>query len=125
MTTDIPIGGDPNNDKVAFAKVVGTGEATPIGKFTLYEDTILDLRSFQFVGIITWTAANGDQLIGTTVGALTQTGTAGTTTITGGTGKLQNATGALNFKGINKGTTMAPLFDVTYDGELSIPPAKQ
>jgi len=77
---------------------VSEGTATHLGKFTREEDILLDPNTGSFTGDIFFTAANGDQLIGTVAGAFTSPTTAtGTYTFTGGTGRFENATGGADF----------------------------
>jgi hypothetical protein len=115
-TTTLTFVGEP--DLVAI--ISGAGQATHLGHFTLEED-IVTLNFPFYTGLITFTAANGDELFGETVGVLTPAGTVGITTFTGGTGRFENATGASNFIG----TAQATSFSVTYDGVISSPGANK
>ena len=83
----------------ALHHLVGTGEATQLGRFTLTSDFTVDASTAMATGTATWTAANGDQIFTTTVGqavivfpqaTITETGT-----ITGGTGRFAEASGSL------------------------------
>ena len=74
------------------------GTATHLGRFTREEDILLDPNTGSFTGDIFFTAANGDQLVGTVAGAFTSpTTAAGTYTFTGGSGRFENATGGADF----------------------------
>ena len=82
----------------ALHHLVGTGEATHLGRFTLASDFTVNSTTASAVGTATWTAANGDEIFTTTIGqavitfpmaAITET-----STITGGTGRFADASGS-------------------------------
>ena len=76
----------------------GEGEATHLGKFTRQEEILLNPENFTLTGTIVFTAADGSELHCSFAGAFTgQTTAAGTYTITGGTGRFENATGSAYF----------------------------
>jgi hypothetical protein len=77
--------------------LVGTGEATHLGRFTLISDFTVTSPPPRASGTAVWTAADGSQLFTTAVGEavvvppiLTATETH---TITGGTGRFADASG--------------------------------
>jgi len=81
----------------ALHHLVGTGNATQLGQFTLTSEFIVD--SATATGTAIWTAANGDQIFTTIAGqavirfpiaAIAETGT-----ITGGTGRFAEASGSI------------------------------
>jgi hypothetical protein len=83
----------------ALHHLVGTGEATQLGRFTLTSDFTVDSTTATAIGTAIWTAANGDQIFTTTTGqavvsfpiaTITETGT-----ITGGTGRFAEASGSI------------------------------
>lgn len=77
---------------------VSEGRATHLGRFSREEDILLDPNTGTFTGDIFFTAANGDQLVGIVAGAFTSpTEATGTYTLTGGTGRFENATGSADF----------------------------
>lgn len=71
------------------------GYATQLGRFTREEILILNPVAGSITGTIVFTAANGDQLSGLVAAQFTSATTViGTVTLTGGTGRFANATGA-------------------------------
>ena len=78
-------------------RVVGEGEATHLGHFTLTAEAVVDvsLPGAPATGRWTLTAANGDQLFATFVAyGIDPTHGHGDFTIVGGTGRFQGATGS-------------------------------
>lgn len=79
--------------------LVGTGNATHLGRFTLTHQATVVFATGTSSGTGTWTAANGDQLFTTITGQ--SVNTAGilaiveTHTITGGTGRFVGASGTI------------------------------
>jgi len=80
--------------------LVGTGNATHLGRFTLTSNFTVDTATATASGTAAWTAANGDQLFTTVTGhAVVTFPTAAITeihTITGGTGRFAEASGSLS-----------------------------
>jgi hypothetical protein len=84
----------------ALHRLSGAGEATHLGRFTLLSEfTVIPPPVSTASGTATWTAANGDQIFTTTAGhavitfpvaAITET-----QTITGGTGRFDEASGSI------------------------------
>jgi hypothetical protein len=83
----------------ALHHLVGTGEATQLGRFALSSDFTVDDETLTAVGMATWTAANGDQVFTPTTGhavvvfpiaTITETGT-----IVSGTGRFAAASGSV------------------------------
>ena len=84
----------------------GTGNATYLGKYTSHLTGEINLLTSHATGDATFTAANGDTLTTTGDGQATPTTTPGVLsivevyTITGGTGRFADATGAFTLKNI-------------------------
>jgi hypothetical protein len=79
---------------------IGTGHGTHVGAYTESGSYTVDLTTFTFVGSSTATASDGSTFSFTISGGFTgPTTLAGTTSITGGTGRFAGATGALAFTG--------------------------
>jgi hypothetical protein len=80
-------------------RLVGTGNATYLGRFTLTSDFTVDVATATAVGTAVWTAANGDQLFTTVTGEAVVTfpnaAIVETHVITGGTGRFAGASGTL------------------------------
>jgi hypothetical protein len=99
--------------------VVATGEATHLGEYTLIGNFVVDVRFGSAAGTFTIQAANGDMLFLTMEGHVVLTDFTKTIlnfTITGGTGRFEDATG--NFTAHNQlaffaGTPVNP-----YVGEI-------
>jgi hypothetical protein len=78
----------------------GGGEATHLGRFTATFHALVTLPAGTAVGEFTFVAANGDRLFATFTGQSAPTNVAGVVsiheiaTITGGTGRFENATGS-------------------------------
>jgi hypothetical protein len=71
--------------------VVGEGEASHVGRFTLNGQTAINVITGDATGVFTLTAANGDMLFLTLVVVAHPPGDF---TIVGGTGRFQGATGS-------------------------------
>jgi hypothetical protein len=96
---------------------VATGNATHLGKFTREEHILLDPNTGSFTGDITFTSADGDQLVGTITGAFTSATTAtGSYEWTGGTGRFENASGTVYFVATLSDQVH---FDVEFNGILN------
>ena len=96
--------------------VVAQGNASQLGLFTRLEEILLDPATGTFTGHIAFTAANGDLLAGTLVGAFTSATTAtGVYELTGGSGRFQGASGTAAFV---LATPDGIHFTVTFDGSL-------
>jgi hypothetical protein len=82
--------------------LVGTGNATHLGRFTLTSNFTVDTATFTASGTAAWTAANGDQLFTTVTGHAVVTfptaAIAETHTITGGTGRFAEAWGSISIE---------------------------
>ena len=105
----------PDGD-LLHVTVIGSGEATHLGRFTrvenltLYPDGSID-------GTLTFRAANGDLLIGDVLGGFTGPGTAaGTVTFTGGSGRFIDATGGYEWTGV---TLDGAHFSIVFEGDIS------
>ena len=78
----------------------GSGNGTHLGKFDYTADIVVDEITEDGAGMVTWEAANGDQLTGTTAGQIVSfefpmIGIRETQTITGGTGRFDGASGTI------------------------------
>lgn len=79
-------------------EVAATGTATRLGQFTRQEVLLLDPTTNTFAGLVTFTAANGDRLIGQVTGGFVSPTTAtGRYTFVGGTGRFSGVTGKAAF----------------------------
>ena len=112
----------PDFVPIAFA---GTGTVTHLGAVAITgNDCVLFTPPTGLIkdGVLTITAANGDQLFATIEGTevlptLEVPGTLeGTFAIVGGTGRLEGATGGGRFTGINP---FGPVVSATVDGMIS------
>ena len=83
----------------ALRHLVGTGEATHLGRFTLTGEFTISGPPPTGVGTATWTAANGDEIFTTAFGQGVVTfpvlAVVETHTITGGTGRFAGAAGSI------------------------------
>ena len=79
--------------------LVGTGDATQLGRFTLTSDFTVDTTTGIGSGTSIWTAANGDKIFTTFAGQAVITFPIATITethtITGGTGRFAEASGSI------------------------------
>jgi hypothetical protein len=82
---------------------VGTGNGTHLGRFTYTADITVDDETGDGAGTVTWTGANGDQIIASTTGRILVADfpngriTIGETQIiTGGTGRFSRASGTIS-----------------------------
>ncbi len=79
-------------------EVAATGTATRLGPFTRQEVLLLDPTTNTFAGLVSFTAANGDRLIGHVTGGFVSPTTAtGRYTFVGGTGRFTGTTGKAAF----------------------------
>ncbi len=104
----------------------GTGIGSHIGKATLLAYPTIDFRTnpISVSGTLVITAANGDEIFASFTGTRTATSSTvldftinATYTITGGTGRFQNATGS--FVGISLGTVGIHTGTASYEGYIS------
>ena len=83
----------------ALRHLVGTGEATHLGRFTLTSEFTVTSPPPRASGTATWTAANGDEIFTTLIGQGVVTfpvlATVETHTITGGTGRFAGTSGSI------------------------------
>jgi hypothetical protein len=97
--------------------VLAKGNATHLGRFSREETILFNPATGTLIGLIVFTAANGDQLFGTVEGGFISPSTAtGTYTFTGGTGRFANATGGAEFV---ISTPDGIHFSVEFNGTLS------
>jgi hypothetical protein len=114
-------------------KLPGEGQATHLGKSTWYSDAKAcifppTMTGAQY-GSSIFTAANGDQLIGTFsgVGAIVMTPSgpqalfSGTAYVTEGTGRFAGYTGTLNYWGTAWLATVPMTGELYFDGTLTKP----
>ena len=110
--------------------IVAEGEATQFGHYTLMADFVVDVRFGSATGTYTITTANGDMLFLTMEGAVLPTDFTKTIlnfTVTGGTGRFENATGnftAHNQLAFRAGTSPNPYVG-QLEGALSTPGANK
>ena len=81
----------------------GTGNATYLGRYTEHVTMEIDIPTMSSTGAATFTAANGDTLLATVVGQATRTSPTTLSivevyTITGGTGRFDDATGSFTLE---------------------------
>ncbi len=77
---------------------LAAGQATHLGLYTREEQLLLNPATGAFTGTMVFTAANGDQLTCTLAGNfISATDAIGVYTITGGTGRFEQATGEAEF----------------------------
>jgi acyl-coenzyme A thioesterase PaaI-like protein len=109
----------------AVQRITGTGHATHLGKSVFVANATVNLTTpppFAIAGTAVFTAANGDQFYTRFTGTNTPTGN-GTSrgvlyhTITGGTGRFENATGS--FTGIALVNAASPTNSVSFDGHIN------
>jgi hypothetical protein len=83
----------------ALRHLVGTGEATHLGRFTLTSEFTVTSPPPRASGTATWTAANGDEIFTTVIGQGVVTfpilAVVETHTITGGTGRFAGSSGSI------------------------------
>jgi hypothetical protein len=93
------VSAEPTDDPgVLFITTAGKGHATHLGKFSMVSPHYAELATGNVVGKQIFTAANGDTLFANIVGQFTPTPDGLLTaqiqgTITGGTGRFENARG--------------------------------
>jgi len=97
------------------ATVDSFGHATILGPFRSHEDLVLGAGG-SITGTITWMTADGSTMLANVNGGFTSGNTAaGTYTITGGTGRLEGASGTGNFTAtLDQNLNVS----VTFTGEL-------
>jgi hypothetical protein len=83
----------------ALRHLVGTGEATHLGRFTLTAELTVTSPPPGASGTATWTAANGDEIFTTVIGQGVVTfpvlAVVETHSITGGTGRFDGTSGSI------------------------------
>ena len=106
---DVPFHGSlqaHETDTVAFpfltVNLSGTGQATHLGRYKTIFQLQVDLRTANSLGSFTLIAANGDSIFGTISGHATPVGDLNSivemATITGGTGRFDDATGTFTIE---------------------------
>ena len=99
----------------------GGGNATHLGRYTATFEFQVDLRTSTAFGSFVFTAANGDSLFGTFTGHATPAGTVAsiveTATITGGTGRFDDATGSFTIERVLDQAT--GISSGSFDGTIS------
>ena len=100
------------------------GTATHLGRYTTAGSFLVDLTTAGAGGPGIMVAANGDQLFNTGSGQATPTGVpgelsiAGTSTITGGTGRFERATGS--FSGVRVLNTATGISAGSFTGTITL-----
>ena len=108
-TQDVPFHGSlqaTETDTLAFpfltVNLSGSGQATHLGRYKAILQLQVDLRTASSLGTFMLIAANGDSVFGTISGHATDVGDLAsiveTATITGGTGRFDDATGSFTIK---------------------------
>jgi hypothetical protein len=108
-TQDVPFHGSlqaTETDTLAFpfltVNLSGTGQATHLGRYTTLFRLQVDLRTASSLGSFVLIAANGNSIFGTISGHSTDVGDLNsiveTATITGGTGRFDDATGSFTIE---------------------------
>lgn len=129
VETSRPIKGSctiTSTDFVSFAFPIlnqvghATCQISHLGRATLRSELAVNVATGTQTGASTFTAANGDLLYVTSAGSSTPTGPStisftGITTIVGGTGRFENATGQLNASGT---TSFSGTGFLMYDGSI-------
>lgn len=129
VATSRPIQGSctiTSTDIVRFAPPIlyqighATCQISHLGRVTLRSELAVNVATGTQTGTGTFTAANGDLLYVTSAGSSTPTGPStisftGLTTIVGGTGRFENATGQLNAAGT---TSFSGTGFLTYEGSI-------
>lgn len=92
------------------------GRATHMGQFHGIVEYLVDTTTGHFMGHVGRVTANGDELYESVVGGLTESGSMGTTTFTGGTGRFKNASGESVFVGT---WTEPGVATVQFEGTIS------
>jgi hypothetical protein len=111
------VGQDVLGSNEVVLTTVGTGNATHLGKYTRTKELHLNPATGSFVGTLTFTAANGDQVACTVSGQfVSATDAVGEYLIAGGTGRFKNATGSATFSASMTGATT---FRVSFDGDIA------
>jgi len=109
----------------AVQRITGIGHATHLGRSVFVANAIVNFSTpppFAITGTAVFTAANGDQFYTRFTGTNTPTGN-GTSrgvinhTITGGTGRFEDATGS--FTGIALVDAASPTNSVTFEGSIN------
>jgi hypothetical protein len=119
---DMATGAVPLPDGGVHLTNAAAGQATQLGDFTRVGSGDIHPDGTSNFTLV-WTAANGDQLISDVeVASFTGDTITGTYRFTGGTGRFENATGAVDFAGV---TTDGVHYDVTFNGTLSSPGASR
>jgi len=119
----------PTDDPTVFlSEARARGNGTHVGRFTKVTSDALNVVTGEVTGAFTMTAANGDLLTGNYTGfAVLETATTFSwslnATITGGTGRFENATGEFVFVAggefVVVGGTLYGTYTETFDGTIS------
>lgn len=117
--TGTPTPGSP----ILIRHLEGTGTASHLGRFTMVGTITLNLATASGTGTGVYTAANGDELQVTSTGQAVLAGGIATVTehvtVTGGTGRFADATGALVV--VRRVVQATGLSTGTIDGTITMP----
>ena len=106
-------------DGIVKMKIPSEGRGTHLGNSTWYADSWVDMNSYPWVqtGVMMFTAANGDQLLGGFAGSAIPTASGvefwGDYWIAGGTGRFEGVTGSGTYQGAVDGEVGMLYFDGT------------
>lgn len=113
---------EPGNP-IVVRYLEGEGVATHLGRFTTASVITLNLATASGTGVVTYTAANGDELTGTATGQAVVGGgfatVTETITITGGTGRFAGATGTITR--VRRIVQATGFSTGTLDGTIALP----
>jgi hypothetical protein len=115
---------EPQSPTTVLITFKSEGTATHLGRYTTAGSHLVDLTTGTAGGPGIMVAANGDQLFSTGSGQATPTGVPGelsiadTSTITGGTGRFEGATGS--FSGVRVLNTATGISSGSFTGTITL-----
>jgi hypothetical protein len=115
---------EPQSPTTLLVTGTALGTATHLGRYTMSFTALIDFVAGTGLGHSIFVAANGDRLFSTGSGQATPTAEPGelsineTSTITGGTGRFEGATG--NFSGVRVLNTATGISSGSFDGTINL-----